>query len=66
MVKAMKMSSFYFMVEVCLGAMFDSSDFIDYLNKWAFPEQQSKEVKGLGCYDYEIPEEYKSYPKYNF
>ena len=48
-----------------IGAMFGAPDFIDYLNKWAFPEQQSKLVKGLGCYDYEIPEDYKSYPKYN-
>lgn len=49
-----------------IGAIFDSLDFIDYLNKWAFPDQQSKLVKGLDCYDYEIPEEYISYPKYNF
>ena len=49
-----------------LGAVFGAPDFIDYLNKWVFPEQPSKLVKGLGCYDYEIPEEYRFYPKYNF
>lgn len=49
-----------------IGAIFGAPDFIDYLNKWAFPEQHSYLVKGLGCYDYEIPEEYKCYPKYNF
>lgn len=45
---------------------FGAPDFIDYLNKWIFPNQLSTLVKGLGCYDYEIPEEYKDYPQYNF
>lgn len=45
-------------------AVFDESHFIDYLNKWLFPDQPSKLVKDLGCY--EIPEEYKDYPRYNF
>lgn len=49
-----------------LGAVFGAPDFIDYLNRWAFPEQNSKLIKRLGCYGYEIPEEYKDYPKYNF
>lgn len=48
------------------GAMFGAPDFIDYLNQWAFPEYESKLIKGLGCYDYEIPEEYQHYPQYNF
>ena len=48
------------------GVMFDDSDFIDYLNRWAFPEQHSKLLNVLGCYDYEVPETYKDYPKYNF
>lgn len=47
-------------------AIFGDADFIDYLNRWAFPEQQSILIKGLGCYDYEVPEEYKDYPQYNF
>lgn len=49
-----------------LGAVFGAPDFIDYLNRWAFPEYESKLIKGLGCYDYEIPEEYQHYPQYNF
>ena len=49
-----------------LGAVFGAPDFIDYLNRWAFPECESKLIKGLGCYDYEIPEEYQHYPQYNF
>ena len=48
------------------GVVFGAPDFIDYLNRWAFPEQHSQLVMGLGCYDYEIPDEYKEYPKYNF
>jgi len=49
-----------------IGAIFGAEDFIDYLNRWVFPGKQSRLVKGLGCYAYEIPEEYKDYPKYNF
>jgi len=49
-----------------MGAVFGAPDFIDYLNRWAFPDQPSKLVKGLGCYDYEIPEVYQAYPKYHF
>ncbi len=47
-------------------AMFGAPDFIDYLNNYAFPAQRSEAVKGLGCYDYELPDEYKDYPRYNF
>ena len=47
-----------------LGAMFGAPDFIDYLNRWAFSGYESRPVKHLGCY--EIPEEYRSYPHYNF
>lgn len=49
-----------------LGAVFGAPDFIDYLNRWVFPECESKLVKGLGCYNYEIPPEYQGYPQYNF
>jgi len=49
-----------------LGALFGAPDFIEYLNRWVFPEQQSRLIRGLGCYNYEIPEEYKDYPMYNF
>ena len=47
-----------------LCAAFGAPDFIDYLNNWAFPDQHSKLVKELGCY--EIPEAYKGLPHYNF
>lgn len=47
-------------------AVYAASDFIDYLNEWVFPNQQSFLVKELGCNFYEIPEEYKDYPHYNF
>ena len=49
-----------------LGAVFGAPDFIDYLNKWVFPGQPSRRIKGLGCFDYEVPEEYRNYPQYNF
>lgn len=48
------------------GALFGAEDFIDYLNRWAFPEYESKRIRGLGCWDYEVPEEYRHYPRYNF
>lgn len=46
------------------GAVFNASDFIEYLNEWVFPEQQSVLVKDLGCY--EVPAEYLEYPCFNF
>ena len=46
------------------GAVFGAPDFIEYLNKWVFPDQKSRMVKALGCY--ETPEEYRNYPQYNF
>lgn len=48
------------------GAVFGAPDFIDWLNRWEFPEQKSREIRSLGCYGYEIPPEYQHLPKYNF
>ena len=48
------------------GAIFGVIEFIDYLNKWAFPNLKSRVVRGLGCYGYELPEEYSDHPRYNF
>lgn len=48
------------------GVMFGAPDFIDYLNEWVFPDQPSSLIRGLGCYDYEIPEEYSDRPQFNF
>lgn len=47
-----------------LGAVFRTQDFIDYLNKWEFPNQPSTLIKCLGCH--EIPEEYRNCPHFNF
>lgn len=47
-------------------AFYGAPDFIDYLNEWVFPQQPSKLVAQLDCYDDEIPEEYKDCPQYNF
>lgn len=49
-----------------LGAVFGAPDFIEYLNKWAFPEYDSKLVKALGYFGYELSEEYQDFPRYNF
>lgn len=48
------------------GVIYGAPDFIDYLNEWLFPHQTSVLVRCLGCYNYELPEEYKSYPQFNF
>jgi hypothetical protein len=39
---------------------------LDFSNSWAFPNCQSRQIKALGCYDYEIPDVYQHYPRYNF
>lgn len=49
-----------------MGAMYGSDDFIEYLNKWVFPDQKSKLVAELDFCYYDIPEEYKGYPSFNF
>lgn len=48
------------------GYMFGAQDFIDYLNDFIFPNQKSTLVGEMGFYDYEIPEEYKDIPWFNF
>lgn len=47
-------------------AIYGSTDFIDYLNEWIFPQQKSVLIEQLNYYDYELPEKYKDYPQYNF
>jgi len=49
-----------------IGCIFGAPDFIDYLNQWVFPQQPSSLIRGLGCYNYEIPEEYQDRPAFNF
>ena len=49
-----------------VGAIFGTADFIDYLNRWIYPEEDSRIVKGLGCFADELPEAYTHLPRYNF
>lgn len=48
------------------GACYDETDFIDYLNEWIFPEKPSVLIKETDFYCDEIPEEYRSLPRFNF
>jgi len=47
---------------------YNEADFIDYLNKWIFPNQQSKFIENLGWIDFEcaLPDKYKDCPQFNF
>lgn len=47
---------------------YNESNFIDYLNKYVFPEQRSVLVRNLGWTDFEagLPSEYKDHPYFNF
>lgn len=50
------------------GVCYNEADFISYLNKYIFPEQESKFIKNLGWTDFgkNLPSEYKSLPYFNF
>ena len=43
-------------------------DFIEYLNKWKYPDQPSVLVKNLGwiAREQDIPKEYRDCPRFNF
>lgn len=47
---------------------YNEADFIDYLNKWVFPDQPSTLVENLGWIDVgsPLPEKYKGCPEFNF
>lgn len=47
---------------------YNETDFIDYLNKWVFPEEISCFVENLGWIDFSasLPEQYKKCPEFNF
>lgn len=47
-------------------AVYNESDFIEYLNTWLFSNEHSILVKELDFYSYDIPAEYADLPKYNF
>lgn len=50
------------------GYYFDQSDFIDYLNRYVFPDEKSVLVKNLGFTDLgkRLPANYKNHPNFNF
>ena len=49
------------------GAVFDETDFIEYLNTVLYPDKPSKKIKTFqSADDEEVPEEYRKYPYYNF
>ena len=47
-------------------AVYGATDFIDYLNEWIFPDQKSTLIRQLDYFDYELPDEYRGYPQFNF
>ena len=52
--------------ECQVGAVFGAADFIDYLNRWAFPGEDAAIIRGLGCFFDQIPAEYGDLPRFNF
>ncbi len=50
------------------GLCYNQEDFINYLNKWVFPEKPSSFVENLGWIDFgsALPEKYKNCPEFNF
>jgi hypothetical protein len=52
----------------CKGVRYNEKDFIDYLNIWVFPEEQSKLIETLDRIDApsDIPERYKGCERFNF
>ena len=50
------------------GYCFDQSDFIDYLNRYVFPDERSVLVKNLGDTNLgkKLPAAYKNHPYFNF
>ena len=47
---------------------YDESDFIEYLNRWQFPEEPSEFLENLGFPDSgrALPEAYRNCPRFNF
>ena len=50
------------------GVCYNETDFIDYLNRYIFPEEKSKLVENLGWTNLgkNIPPKYKDIPYFNF
>lgn len=47
---------------------YNEADFIEYLNKWIFPNKQSVLIENLGWIDFNesLPEKYNGCPKFDF
>lgn len=47
---------------------YDQADFIEYLNRYLFPNSPSKELLNLGWTNLgkDLPEEYRAWPYFNF
>ena len=49
------------------GVCYSEEDFIDYLNRYIFPQEKSVRVRSLGCvHPDDFPEEYRAVPSFNF
>ncbi len=50
------------------GLCYNEQDFIEYLNKYIFPEKLSSLVENLGWIDFSspLPDKYKNCPQFNF
>lgn len=50
------------------GVSYNEADFIEYLNRYRFPQEPSALLKNLGWTSLgeDLPEEYKDLPYYNF
>ena len=66
--KWMKTSPHARMYKIKGGYCFNEADFIEYLNEYVFPDQESTFVRNLGWTDLgkDIPDEYKDLPYFNF
>ena len=50
------------------GVCYTEADFIDYLNRFAFPQEKSVMIQNLGWLETEdaIPKKYRDIPRFNF
>jgi len=50
------------------GLCYNEDDFIEYLNKWVFPDEKSVLIKNLGWMDYSesVPAPYDECPEFHF
>lgn len=45
------------------GLLYNEEDFIEYLNKWIFPDKRSVLIENIG---WTIPDKYRELPSFNF